>query len=100
MNGPEHKWSRVGCWPDAGIWPPLLPKRGNWRRAKRMRKSSLFSQRYPLRQPRELAEWVEFLEKYAHLDQVEAPFGGGGRRPNRMQQKWPSCLRATAGSGR
>src|SRR6266849_6260896 len=33
----------------------------------------------PLRQPRELAEWVEFLEKYAHLDHLEVPFGGGGR---------------------
>jgi hypothetical protein len=27
-----------------------------------------------------LAEGVEFLEKYAHLDHREAPFGGGGRR--------------------
>jgi len=33
----------------------------------------------PLRQPRELAEWVEFLEKYAHFDDLQAAFGGGGR---------------------
>jgi len=33
----------------------------------------------PLRPPIELAEWVEFVEKYAHFDDSEAPFGGGGR---------------------
>ena len=27
----------------------------------------------------ELAEWVEFLEKYAHFADLEAAFGGGGR---------------------
>jgi hypothetical protein len=26
----------------------------------------------------QLAEWVEFLEKYAHLDHLEVPFGGWG----------------------
>ena len=26
----------------------------------------------------ELAEGVEFIEKYAHLEHLEAPFGGGG----------------------
>ena len=32
----------------------------------------------PLRQPIELAEWVEFLDEYARFDDSEAAFGGGG----------------------
>jgi hypothetical protein len=31
----------------------------------------------PLRQPRELAEWVEFLEKYAHFDDLQAALAEG-----------------------
>src|SRR2546427_708446 len=47
--------------------PPLTAKRGNWRRAKR-RESQAFSQRAaPPASQRQLAEGVEFLEKYARL---------------------------------
>src|SRR5260370_5730753 len=42
----------------------------------------------PLRQPREMAEWVEFLGKYAHLDHLDAPFGGGG---SEVQFAGPLC---------
>src|SRR5258708_7429373 len=69
---------RVGRWPDVGIWPPLPPKRAIGGGPKE-RESQAFSHRVtPLRQPRELAEWVECLEENAHFGDLEAPFGGGG----------------------
>src|SRR5260370_41432721 len=58
---------------------PLSAKRGNWRRAKRTRESSVLSPPPPSACQMQLAEGVEFLEKYAHLDHWEAPIGGRGR---------------------
>jgi len=37
-----------------------------------------FSSRHPLRQPRQLAEWVEFPEKNVGFCHSRAPFGGRG----------------------
>src|SRR5207244_10117387 len=43
------------------------------------RESQAFSHRAtPSASQLELAEGVEFLEKYAHLDHLESPFGGRG----------------------
>src|SRR5207245_3462389 len=65
----------------SGRWTKLRFMRCG-RRGPRSRRNPIstgyFFARAPLRQPREMAEWVEFLEKYAHLDHLEAPFGGGG----------------------
>src|SRR5436190_23730291 len=53
-------------------------KLGHWRKAKKARTSSMISQNHPLRQPRQLAEGVEFPEKNAGSRVFEPPFGGGG----------------------
>ena len=76
--------------------PAHIAKRANWRRAKKKRACQAFSRSAtPLRQPREMAEWVEFPEKYAHLDHLEAPFGGGGSPGLTGDLRWggvaPAC---------
>src|SRR5437016_12181741 len=40
---------------------------------------SMISQNHPLRQPRQLAEGVEFPERYADFSPFAQSFGGGGR---------------------
>ncbi|SRR5260370_1317785 len=56
--------------------PSAMP--GNWRRAKKARKPSTNPLRHPLPPTRELAEWVEFLEKNADFGLLRSSFGGGG----------------------
>jgi len=53
-------------------------KLGHWRKAKKARTSSMISQYHPLRQPRQLAEGVEFPERYADFSPFAPSFGGGG----------------------
>ena len=53
-------------------------KLGHWRKAKKVWTSSMISQYNPLRQPRQLAEGVEFPEKNAGSGVFEPSFGGGG----------------------
>src|SRR5207244_4788293 len=58
--------------------PPLPPSEGIGGGPKE-RGSLAFSHRAtPSASQLELAEGVEFLEKYAHLDHLESPFGGRG----------------------
>src|SRR5437899_2091426 len=44
--------------------------------------SSVFALRHPLRQPREMAEWVEFPEKNCEVCDSGAPFGGRSPQPH------------------
>src|SRR2546421_11316286 len=54
----------------------------NWRKAKRARMSCIFASSHPLRQPRQLAEGVEFLEKKWEVDHYAIAFGGGAPGPS------------------
>src|SRR6266852_8386795 len=53
-------------------------------RPKRRESQASMPSGHPLRPPRQLAEWVEFLEKNACFGDFEALFGGEG-----VLAKWP-----------
>src|SRR5260370_13865203 len=63
----------------ASMASPLPPSRGIGGRPKERGRQAFSSPRHPLRQPRQLAEWVEFPEKNVDFCHSRAPFGGRGR---------------------
>ena len=62
----------------SGGWGAPSRQGTHWRRAKRTRESSCFSPRDPPASQCNLAEGVEFPEKYADFDHWQTPFGGRG----------------------
>src|SRR5260370_36799914 len=75
---------------------PPLPPSGGIGGGPKERWSLAFSHRAtPSASQMELAEGVKFLEKYAHLDHLESPVGGGGR-----WSKWNlPCTQGSSGGG-
>src|SRR5437773_12328406 len=63
----------------ASMASPIPPSRGIGGRPKERERQAFSSPRHPLRQPRQLAERVEFPEKNAGFCHSRASFGGRGR---------------------
>src|SRR6266852_6850076 len=68
----------------ASMASPIPPSRGIGGRPKERERQAFSSLRHPLRQPRQLAEWVEFPEKNVGFCHSRAPFGGRGRDRPRL----------------